>query len=241
MQPREIERRCLLTDAMGTLVHLRPPAPELRRQLARRFGLEVTLEQAEAAIRAEIAYYRAHMLAGRDPDSVRALQRRCAEALRAGLPPAPGGDSIDTGELTEALLAALQFEIFGDVPGALGAVRARGWRVVVVSNWDQSLGSVLARAGLAALLDGVVTSAEIVASKPDPRLFMAALELAGVSADEAVHVGDSLEEDVAGAQAAGIEAVWLNRGRADPPASVGRVTEITGLDQLPATLEPSGP
>lgn len=225
---------------MGTLVHLRPPAPELRRQLAQRFGVEVTLEQAEAAIRAEIAYYRAHMLDGRDPGSVRALRRRCAEALGAALP-AAHADSIDTGELTEVLLAALQFEVFGDVAGALGAARARGWGVVVVSNWDQSLGSVLARAGLGSLLDGVVTSAEVGAGKPDPRIFVAALELAGVSADQALHVGDSLDEDVGGARAAGIEVVWLNRGRADPRASADGVIEIASLHELPATLEPGGP
>ena len=224
---------------MGTLLHLRPPASELRRQLAERFGLEVTLEQAGTAIRAEIAYYRMHMLDGRDPASVNALQRRCARELRAALPPAFA--EIDDDAMTAALLAALQFEAFSDAPGALAAVRARGWRVVVVSNWDQSLGSVLARVGLDALLDGVVTSAEVGAAKPDPRIFMAALELAGVSAGQALHVGDSLEEDVAGAHAAGIEVVWLNRGRADLPSRARRVVEITGLDELPAAMEPGGP
>lgn len=239
MQPRGSERRCLLTDAMGTLLHLRPPAPELRRQLAERFGLEVTLEQAGAAIRAEIAYYRRHMLDGRDPGSVHALQRRCARELSAALP--PGLREIDDDAMAAALLAALQFEAFADVAGALATVRARGWRVVVVSNWDQSLGSVLARVGLGALLDGVVTSAEVGAGKPDPRIFTAALELAGVSGGEALHVGDSLEEDVAGAHAAGIEVVWLNRGRADAPAPGDRVVEITGLDELPAALEAACP
>ncbi len=112
---------------------------------------------------------------------------------------------------------------------------------MVVSNWDQSLGSVLARVGLDALLDGVVTSAEVGAAKPDPRIFEAALELAGVSAGEALHVGDSLEEDVAGAHAAGIEVVWLNRGRADLPSRARRVVEITGLDELSAAMGPGGP
>jgi FMN phosphatase YigB (HAD superfamily) len=54
-------------------------------------------------------------------------------------------------------------------------------------------------------------------------------------------VGDSFEEDVAGAHAAGIEVVWLNRGRADLPAGAGRVVEITGLGELPAALEPGCP
>jgi 2-haloalkanoic acid dehalogenase type II len=47
--------------------------------------------------------------------------------------------------------------------------------------------------------------------KPDPRIFELALERAGVSAHEAVYIGDSAEHDVAGAKAAGLRTVWMNR------------------------------
>ena len=60
-------------------------------------------------------------------------------------------------------------------------------------------------------LDGVVTSAAVGARKPDPAMFEAALEIAGCSADEALHVGDTPAEDVAGAQAAGIRALLIDR------------------------------
>ena len=82
-----------------------------------------------------------------------------------------------------------------------------GLRLVVASNWDVSLHEVLERTGLRELLDGVVTSAEVGSAKPAGELFAAALALAGASAQEAIHVGDSLEEDIAGARAAGIDAV----------------------------------
>ena len=71
-------------------------------------------------------------------------------------------------------------------------------RVVVASNWDVSLHEVLERLELAPLLDGVVTSAEVGARKPDPAVFMRALALAGAATSDAVHVGDSVEEDVRG-------------------------------------------
>ena len=74
-----------------------------------------------------------------------------------------------------------------------------------------------------------MTCASAGASKPDPAIFEYALELAGCSAARALHVGDSLEEDVNGARAAGIEAVWLNRAGA--PATDG-VPTIATLDEL---------
>lgn len=219
--------QCLLIDAMGTLVSLAPPAPVLRGELARRFGVEVSLDQARRAIAAEISYYRAHMGEGRDPPSVRALRKRCAQALGAALPASVGELSGDA--LTDALLASLQFSVFDDAPGALRAARSRGWRVVVVSNWDASLQGVLDRVGIGTWLDRVVTSSGAGASKPDPAIFEYALELAGCSAAQALHVGDSLAEDVSGARAAGIEAVWLNRVGA--PATDG-VPMIATLDEL---------
>lgn len=221
---------------MGTLVCLQPPAPRLRAQLAHRFGIEVSLQQAEQAVAAEIRYYRSHMHEGRDDASVRALRARCAEALRAALPAGERLDGVDGASMTETLLASLEFSVFGDVRGALQAARARRRPVVVVSNWDVSLSEVLGRLGLSPLLHHVVTSAVAGAGKPDPAIFEFALEAAGCRAGQALHVGDSLEEDVTGARAAGIEVVWLNRlGGAGGAAPAG-VATISSLDELSVRL-----
>ncbi|MBV9805064.1 MAG: hypothetical protein JO130_17825, partial [Solirubrobacterales bacterium] len=118
----------ILLDALGTLVALEPPAPRLRAELARRFGLEVTEEQAARAIMAEIAYYRAHLDDGRDEAALAALRRRCAEVLRSALP----GDCarLEPEPLLEALLASLRFSAFPDVRPALESARERGQRLV---------------------------------------------------------------------------------------------------------------
>lgn len=221
------DKRCLLIDAMGTLISLIAPAPLLRAELARRFGVEVTLEQAQRAIREEVSYYRAHMSEGRDVATVRELHARCAQALGAALPASLGG--VDGGALTAALLASLQFSVFDDAPRALRAARSRGWRVVVVSNWDASLSEVLDRVGLAPAIDRVVSSAGAGASKPEAAIFDYALALAGCTASEALHVGDSLDEDVEGARAAGIDVVWLDRAGAPAAADV---PTIATLDEL---------
>jgi len=219
----------LLLDALGTLVGLEPPAPALRRELADRFGIDVSPAQARRALSAEILYYRAHLDQGRDPDSLAALRHRCAEVLRAALPPSRQLAQLDTAALTDALLAALRFSEFPDVRDALIAARRRSERVVVVSNWDISLGDVLERLGLAALVDGIVTSAAAGARKPSPSIFRQALELAGTTADRATHVGDSLEEDVGGARAAGIAPVLLCRGGERGPRGVRTIASLAEL------------
>jgi putative hydrolase of the HAD superfamily len=199
----------ILLDALGTLVGLEPPAPRLRAELAERFGLAVSEDQAAAAIAAEIAYYRAHLDEGRDRSSLGDLRRRCAEALRSALP-APAGE-LELDRVVPALLASLSFRVFPDVRPALEVARLSGHRLVVVSNWDVSLHDVLRGLGVTPLLDGVLTSAEAGVRKPAPAIFEQALALAGATPDEAIHVGDSLREDVAGALAVGIEPVLVRR------------------------------
>jgi putative hydrolase of the HAD superfamily len=195
--------------------------------LAARFGLEVTEAQAARAIAAEIAYYRAHLDEGRDRAGLDELRRRSAEVLRSALP--SNGARLELDPLVQALLASLRFSAFPDVRPALLAARGRGQRLVVVSNWDISLGDVLDALGLTPLLDGVLTSAGAGARKPAPAIFEQALALARVPAGDAIHVGDSLDEDVAGARAAGIEPVLIRRG-------VGAAAE-PGVRTIPSLAE----
>ena len=222
-------RRALLIDGLGTLVSLQAPAPLLRRELAIRFDVEISEAEATRALAAEIAFYRAHMGQGRDADSLAALRHRCAETLVGALPHPDRLARYGLESLTDALLSSLRFEPFADARPALLRARARDLRVVVVSNWDVSLLEVLELTGLAPLLDGVVTSAAAGAAKPSPPIFRHALALAGVAATDALHVGDSLPEDVYGARDCGIPAVLLARdGNGAPPD----VPVISGLDQL---------
>jgi putative hydrolase of the HAD superfamily len=228
MQPR-----ALLIDGMGTLVRLHEPAPRLARELDRRFGARVDVDQAAAALQAEIAYYRAHLDEGSDPDRLLALRTRCAAVLARALPPLPALAGVAPVAMTEALLAALNFAAYPDAAPALVRARAAGARIVVVSNWDVSLAAVLARVGLAPLLDGVLTSAGVGARKPAPQIFARAIETAGVPAEACLHVGDSFAEDVAGARAAGIEAVLLDRdGEPGSDRVPDGVRVMTSLDEL---------
>jgi putative hydrolase of the HAD superfamily len=221
----------ILMDALGTLVQLHPPGPRLASVL-RAGGLEVTPSEAETAFAGEIAHYRAHHLRGRDEPSLRALRLDCAGVLREGLP-ARAREALSAEELLPAMLASLRFSAFPEAAGALAGLRRAGLRLIALSNWDISLHDVVAAAGLAGLLDRVVSSAEAGAAKPDGRAFRAALELAGTGPENAIHVGDSLAQDVAGARAAGIAPVLLRRDQLSPSGAdapvIASLAELRGL------------
>lgn len=223
----------MLLDALGTLLALEPPGPRLAAELRMSHGIELSAAEAEEGFAAEIAYYRAHHMEGRDPETLEALRWNCAEVLLEALP-AGVGEAITLAQLRGAMLRSLRFHAYPEVRGALGELRARGCKLVVVSNWDVSLPAVLGEAGLGEALDGVLTSASLASAKPDPGIFAATLALTGVAAEEAVHVGDSLEHDVAGALSAGVQAVWVRReGTAEARAGV---PTISSLAELPALL-----
>lgn len=217
--------KAVLLDCLGTLLELVSPGPRLRHELARR-GIEVGEGVAEDAFRVEVDYYLTHHLEGHDDASVERLRDACAAVTAEAL--GQGRERIAT--VRSALLAAISFVPLTDAAPALGALRAAGLRLVVASNWDCSLSRVLTDAGLGSLLDGVVTSADVGAPKPARPIFEAALDLAGCSPEEAVFIGDSLDHDVAGARAAGIEAILIVRpgAQADPDA---RVTVARSLDE----------
>jgi putative hydrolase of the HAD superfamily len=218
--------RAVLLDSLGTLVELEPPVPRLSERL-RALGFQVDEEIVGRAFGAEVAYYVEHHVEGRDASTLAELRNRCAAVLldELGIPELP------LPEAREALLASLSFRAFPDAAPALRDLRGRGLRCVVVSNWDCSLREVLDSAGLLELVDEAVSSAEAGAAKPDPAPFRAALAAAGCEPAEAVHVGDSEENDVAGARAAGVRAVLLRRG--EGPGDAG---SIASLSELAAVL-----
>jgi putative hydrolase of the HAD superfamily len=216
----------ILLDALGTLVELQPPAPRLRARLAEA-GFDVNDERAAAGIRAEIEYYLAHHLEGSDRAALEDLRDRCAAVLMDALH--LGG--LDHATARRALMGALEFRPYDDAIPALNGLRADGHGLVVVSNWDCALPDWLAPSGLLELVDGVVTSAEVGVAKPDARVFRRALQLAGVGADQAVHVGDSPDNDVKGARSAGIRAVLVQRD-GKPPQGMEHIRSLRELVPL---------
>lgn len=103
----------------------------------------------------------------------------------------------------------------------LKAVRVRASVVIVSNNLLHEQREKLRDCGLDGYVDSLVVSEEVGVSKPSARIFEVALQRARVRADAAVMIGDSWANDIEGARAAGIRAIWFNRdGSASPDAAV---------------------
>jgi HAD superfamily hydrolase (TIGR01549 family) len=115
----------------------------------------------------------------------------------------------------------------------------RRHRLAVVSNFDYTptARGILEREGIVHLFETVVVSDEVGWRKPRPVIFEIALRRLGVSAAEALYVGDRADADVAGAQGVGMDAAWINRDGAALPAGIEPPRfEIRDLEELTRIL-----
>ena len=113
------------------------------------------------------------------------------------------------------------------------------YRLGIIANQAQGLEARLRASGILPWFSWVVSSAECGAAKPDPRIFLLAMERAGCVPEKAVMIGDRLDNDIAPAKALGMHTVWLRRGFGalsspgnaleTPDAQVTSLGGLTGL------------
>lgn len=134
--------------------------------------------------------------------------------------------------------------LFGDARPLLGAAAERGIGVCLLTNSGAAQTQLkLEAVGLVGVAP-VVTTDTLGVGKPDPRLFAAACDLAGVAPAEAVCVGDTLPTDIVGARNAGLRAAWLQRPDRPEPRDAGwgtpvddpGVRVVASLDEVAALL-----
>lgn len=132
-------------------------------------------------------------------------------------------------------------EAYPEVPGTLAALRERGLRLAICSNWDWDLAEAVDDAGLTSFFDAQVSSAWAGARKPHPRIFQRALQEIGAEPGETLFVGDSWGPDVEGPHAVGMAPVYLRReGHWDDPGApedpkdrvVAMLPDLAGLLDL---------
>lgn len=141
-------------------------------------------------------------------------------------------------EIYEAWAANHHFDLYDDVHDVIPALAARGLEIGVISNSHRSLEAFTAHFELERYVRTHVSAHPNRYMKPHPSIFAAALASAGVTAGEAVMVGDSLSHDVHGALKAGLRAVWLRRSGEDSVARPEHVPLIRRLHELPPLLWP---
>jgi HAD superfamily hydrolase (TIGR01549 family) len=199
-----------------------------------RFGLDLDPRRWPAAERAAYAAVRERRRHTGDAHD-EGLLEVIAHAVIGGL---GGGDPAAVDAAAQAIIDAWSrmehFGLYDDVRPCLVRLRGAGLRIALVSNAvGHALAEVIAHFALDDVVDAAVASADVGAAKPAPQVFLAALAAGGAAAEEAVMVGDSLEDDVEGALACGCGAILLDRLGRHPQPPVPR---IGSLAELPAAL-----
>ncbi|MCC6698560.1 MAG: HAD-IA family hydrolase [Candidatus Hydrogenedentes bacterium] len=228
--------RAVLFDAAGTLLSVHPSVGHVYADEARKFGVALSPHDLDRHFHLAWTRHRPQTGHGTPFHTSEAHERAWWRELvwdaftAAGAPYdfMAGFDTFFDG-LYERFAAPHDWHVFDDVMPALESLRNAGARLAVVSNWDSRLPRLLKGLGLSSWFDLVITSAEAGVSKPHPDIFHIALDNLGLDTAQAVHVGDSEEEDIAGAHAAGLRAVRIDRDNATTGA-------LHSLLELPAHL-----
>jgi FMN hydrolase / 5-amino-6-(5-phospho-D-ribitylamino)uracil phosphatase len=172
-------------------------------------------------------------VASEQPERAHDLSFLRTEALRRAARAAGYDGAVAERAFAVFLAARNEIVPFEEVPEALARLAAR-LPLYALSNGN----ACIWRVGLGRHFRAAIDAAEAGAAKPDLRIFARLLAVAGLAADEVLHVGDDAVADVAGARAAGLRSAWLNRGGAPWPATLPRADyELADLTQLVRLVE----
>ena len=230
-------------DAAGTLFEPRDSVGATYAQLARKYGVDASAEEVNAAFRR--VFHHSPGLAfgpGHGADELRKLEKRWWRNLVA-----ESFEGLGTFTDFEAYFDEL-FARFADPaswradPAALSTLRrlrARGLALGMISNFDHRLYGILEGLGLSGEFQSITISSEAGYAKPAPEIFRIALAKHGIAPTGALHVGDSEHLDIAGAAGAGIASVLIDpsaprlavEGRLARVSSLGAISEAA--DRIP--------
>lgn len=206
--------RAISFDINGTLIHS-PRLGEVYSQILGRHGIDVGPHEAFDTVRRVWEEFNCRRQSSRDlfashPQGSRAfwyefIDRVC---LLLGSEPA---SRFAKAELFEAFSGPEAWEVFEEVPEVLSALRTKGMRMAVVSNWDDRLPVLLERLEISRFFESIVFSEAVGSEKPFSAIFERVLEDLSLPPQEVVHIGDRLREDVEGARGVGMQSIHLTR------------------------------
>ena len=228
--------KAVFFDFYNTLVRFWPPLDQIQQASCQEFGFHLEPESISFGYSVADIYFNRENeikpLATRNEEERLEFFARYEQILldNAGL-----SVTLDLARQIWQIAISVpkDFIAFDDTLVALEKLKQAGYRVGVISNLRRDMDQLCGDLGLAPYLDFCLTSAEVGVEKPDPAIFVAALERAGVSPGEAVHVGDQPRSDLVGARGAGLHAVLLDRGGwLEEVDNCVRISQLTELNDL---------
>jgi putative hydrolase of the HAD superfamily len=201
-----VSLRAVLFDVDFTLARPGPDlGPEGYRKLGERYGLDLDPARYPEARTAAVATLERHPELRHDEELWFAFTERIVRGM--------GGDADAARDLAIEMTRAWErhenFDLYDDVLPVLGRLRALGLKLGLVSNGGREISDFVAHHRLE--VDCAIASRAHGWTKPHESIFLAALDLIGVAPAEAAMVGDSVEEDIEGAAALGMQTVLVDR------------------------------
>ncbi len=230
--------KAIFFDFYETLCFHRYSLEKNLERIADRYGVDVNWERCETALESLFADTSVP-----DPTaefsllelSITVMKRECEFIREVGIEKHVEQIAWELLQSGHYLFAANSIKLYDDAIPTLQGFRDEGFKLAIVSNWDTPLEPLTERLGIAEYFDAIVASHDgrVRSEKPDSHIFNCALTAVGVSAAEAVHVGDTYAADIVGAKGVGIRPILLDRNG----TQTGRWDEtIQSLSELPELL-----
>ncbi|MFC1872188.1 HAD family hydrolase [Chloroflexota bacterium] len=207
--------KAVFFDLYHTLVGYKPPREQLQAEAANVLGFDSHPEDFRRPITLADEFFYEEM--SKTPLSKRTEAERQALWFKyQNMVMEAAGFIADAAQIKELLRNMtsnnMRLALFDDVLPVVSELKNMGKIVGLISNVDRDVNQLLAGVGMPPLLlDVIVTSEEAGVSKPHPGIFREALKRAGVTAEQAVYVGDQYQIDILGAKSAGLAGVLLDR------------------------------
>ena len=229
--------KAIFFDWFNTLARYEPPREELHSQALREFGIEVSPEKILPGVLTADMYFFGEN--ANSPVEKRDRKERAEVYTRyQKIILSEAGVKADQELLAkvankvEQLFKGITFTLFDDVLSTLETLKEQRFTLGLLTNLAQDMSPLCHKLGLESYLDFVVTSQQVGADKPEPPIFLAALDRAKVEASQAVHVGDQYKLDVIGARRVGINPILIDRYDLYPEVSdCSRIRDLTELAQ----------
>ncbi|MBI4285076.1 MAG: HAD-IA family hydrolase [Chloroflexi bacterium] len=213
--------KAILFDWMNTLARYEPPREVLHSRIFGEFGIAVTPQALLPALLVADKYmydeYLVTPIDKRSPEDKKRVYLHYYDLMLSGI-----GFKADQ-ELILKIWArerqaaeGLAFALYDDVLPSVKTLDQRGLVLGMITNMPRDMAAICNAVGLSPYLDFFVTPQEAGADKPNPAIFLLALERAGVQAAEAIYVGDQYKFDVLGARGVGMTPILIDRYEASP-------------------------
>lgn len=230
-----IKAVCL--DWFNTLACYHPPREEIQSQALQEAGISVSPQELIRGLLSADSYYfeenTVSPIRKRSPEEQGKVYTRYQKIMltEAGINPPEGqGTLLKIMKRAQELSAGMRFTLFDDVLPTLKILKKRKLTLGLLTNLDRDMKPICHELGLEPYINFVVTSGEVGFDKPEPPIFLAALQKAGVNASETVHVGDQYKLDVVGARGVGINPILIDRYDLYPEVSdCPRIRSLTEL------------